>query len=165
MSVIERPTYMLEPGYIYLSTSPVVIQTVLGNCVSVCLWDKVKKTGAMNHFLYPFTQDKSKATSAYGNVATMAVLRMMKDTGSAREHLVAHILGGAVPPEDRGHDIGLRNAESAEKVLKQYQIEILSEDTGGTVGRKVVFDTATGHVAVLKVHNLRKSDWYQENNG
>ncbi len=27
------------------------------------------------------------------------------------------------------------------------------------MGRKVMFDTATGHVAILKVHELRRDDW------
>ncbi len=36
---------------------------------------------------------------------------------------------------------------------------VASEDVGGKKGRKILFDTASGHVAVLKVHDLRREDW------
>lgn len=144
----------------FLSKTPVVIQTVLGNCVSVCLWDKLYAVGSMNHYLYPFTRNKNNATSQYGNVATLALIRMMEETGCSRKNMVAHILGGACPSDaDNIYADGEENAEMARRVLKDKSVQIISEDTGGTIGRKVVFDVATGHVAVLKVHNLRKSDW------
>lgn len=155
-----KPNHLLQPGCIFLSRAPLVIQTVLGDCVSVCLWDKLHAVGSMNHFLYPCVRDKNRATPQYGNVATLTLIRMMEEAGCERENLVAHILGGACPPEADGCCTnGKDNAEMAKKVLEGKSIQIISEDTGGTIGRKVVFDVATGHVAVLKVHNLRKSDW------
>jgi chemotaxis protein CheD len=39
-------------------------------------------------------------------------------------------------------------------------IRVVSEDTGGEKGRKIVFNTGTNEVAVLKVDRLRKGDWY-----
>lgn len=142
-----------------MNKTPLVIQTVLGNCVSVCLWDKSLAIGSMNHFRYPRTGDKSSATTEYGNVATLALIRMMEEAGCSRENIVAHVLGGARPSENSVQTIGDENIQVARKVLDKKDVKIISEDTGGTIGRKVVFDTATGHVAVLKVHNLRKSDW------
>jgi chemotaxis protein CheD len=49
--------------------------------------------------------------------------------------------------------------EIARKILREKGIAIASEDVGGSVGRKIVFDLATGHVAVLKVHKVRDEDW------
>ena len=40
-------------GEFYSSADPVVIHTLLGSCVAVCLFDPVKKIGAMNHILLP----------------------------------------------------------------------------------------------------------------
>jgi chemotaxis protein CheD len=48
----------------------------------------------------------------------------------------------------------------AREVLQRKKIAISSEDTGGTMGRKVLFCTGTGEAAVLKTHKIRESDWY-----
>ncbi|MFP4163681.1 MAG: chemotaxis protein CheD [Chitinispirillaceae bacterium] len=139
-----------------------VIQAVVGNCVAVCLWDRELRVGAMNHFLYPYVDKKQDATAVYGNVAQLAALRMMKDAGCRKESIVAHVLGGASPAWDKDQDLGERNSESARKNLERLGVEVVSEDVGGSVGRKIMFDISTGHVAILKVHDLRKTDWIEE---
>ena len=82
MNTVREIDYMLKPGYIYVSRQISVIRTVVGSCVTVCLWDKVLKFGGMNHFLYPAISEKSKATAQYGNVATTALVRLMLEAGS-----------------------------------------------------------------------------------
>ncbi len=139
-----------------------VVQTVLGSCVAVCLWDRYLQYGGINHYLYPYVREKKKATPVYGNVAIIALVRMMEEAGCKRESMIAHILGGAHPEDDPGYDTGDKNAEIARRALNHCKIKIASEDIGGVMGRKIVFDTDTGQVAVLKVHQLRKSDWYSE---
>jgi chemotaxis protein CheD len=115
----------------------------------------------MNHFLMPVTRDPSQATARYGNVATAALINYMVEAGSHKGDLLAQIVGGGRPdhlPSVR--DIGSENADIALKVLKRKRVRVVSSDIGGSMGRKVVFDTATGNVAVLKVHQLRESDWF-----
>lgn len=150
---------MLEPGYIYFTRQATTIATVLGSCVSVCLWDRRQRFGGINHFLYPSTHDPVKATPKYGNAATLALAHMMTDAGCVREDMVAHVLGGAFPEEAEGQDIGAENVAVARKILQHKEIRIVSEDVGGCMGRKVIFDTGTGRVVVVKVHKLRKTDW------
>lgn len=151
--------YYLDPGHIYFSGAPTAIRTVVGTCVAVCLWDKTLKYGGMSHFQCPMTRDPGKATAKYGNVATVELVRMMEHAGCNRESLVAQILGGARAEGASGRDIGEQNVAMARKVLARKAVPILSEDVGGTMGRKLVFNTGTGELAVLKVHRIRQSDW------
>lgn len=151
--------YFLKPGYIYTPDSPVSISTVLGSCVSVCIFDRKRKQGGMNHFRFPLTRDREKATADYGNVATLAMVAMMLDSGSKTKDLVAQIVGGANNPEVSNQDIGRENVRIARKVLVGKKIRIISEDVGGTRGRKVVYNTANNELAVLKVDTIRKGDW------
>jgi chemotaxis protein CheD len=148
-----------------MSKKPALIQTVLGSCVSVCLWDKERRLGVMNHFVYPSIRVKSKATPVYGNIATRAAIRMMEQAGSDRSSMEAHILGGAHPgvhpANNPANNTGKKNISIARKVLALHGINVASEDVGGTMGRKIVFDTDSGHVAVLKVYKIRESDWYE----
>jgi chemotaxis protein CheD len=57
-------------------------------------------------------------------------------------------------------DIGKENIAMARQVLRRMGISIVSEDVGGELGRKIVFNTLTSDVAVLKTEGIRKSDWY-----
>jgi len=153
--------YYLSPGYIYVSRVPTVVSTVLGSAVSVCIFNKKKKIGAINHFLYPEIKEKNKATPLYGNVSTLALVRFMLEAGSKVGHLVAQILGGAYNSEiSKIRDIGKENVQIARRVLMRMGVKIISEDVGGVLGRKIVFDTATNEIAVLKVERLRACDWY-----
>lgn len=154
-----RQDYFLEPGYIYFSKTASAVRTVVGSCVAVCLWDTVLKYGGVSHFLYPSTRDHKKATPQYGNVATVALLRIMEESGCHRDDLTAQILGGAHLEGTNGVSIGEKNVKVARAVLAQRGIDIVSEDIGGTMGRKIIFDTGRGELAVLKVQKIRDSDW------
>lgn len=154
-----RFTFYLQPGYLYFTRATAAISTVVGSCVAVCLWDKELNYGAMNHFLSPEIHDLEYATPRYGNVATAALVNVMREAGSQDENLVAQIIGGASPAGAPPSDLGVRNVEAARSVLKRKGILIISEDVGGTMGRKIVFDTETGRSITLKVHELRDEDW------
>lgn len=156
---LQKSSYYLEPGYIFCARGHTTVQTVLGSCVAVCLWDQNRRQGGMNHFLMPSTTRPELATAKYGNVATVELVSMMERMGCRRQDLLAQILGGAAPPHVAGSDIGAQNVKVARDVLRRKGIDVWSEDVGGHMGRKVAFDTATGHVMVLKVYQLRASDW------
>ena len=160
MNLPRKVSYYLDPGYVYFSKRAATVRTVVGSCVAVCIWDRELKYGGMNHFLWPVMQDPDKATPKYGNVATTALIQLMERAGSKRDSLMAQILGGAAPEDVRGEHVGIRNVNAATEVLTRKGVRIASKDTGGTVGRKIVFDTGTGELAVLKVQKLRAGDWH-----
>ncbi len=152
--------YFLEAGYLFLATKPTVVSTVLGSSVSVCIYDRKRKVGGINHFQFPFTSEKNQATARYGNVSTIALVRMMLNNGSRIKHLEAQILGGAYNREVSPKNIGLENIMAARKILTRERIGIASSDVGGEKGRKIVFNTDTSEIAVIKVEKLRNKDWY-----
>ncbi|RJR33560.1 MAG: hypothetical protein C4576_27980 [Desulfobacteraceae bacterium] len=158
LSVAEN--YFLKPGYILAPETPTIISTVLGSCVAVCLFDGVRKVGGMNHFPLPSTKNPKEATARYGNVATLALIAMMLEGGSKIKDLEAQIFGGAFKRETCPTNIGLENIKVARRILNRKRIPIKSEDVGGEKGRKIVYDTSTNEVAVIKVDRIRKGDWY-----
>ncbi len=163
-NVAVAENYFLKPGYIFLSVTPVVISTVLGSSVSVCLYDKKRRVGAMNHFLMPTVTDPKKATATYGNVATLTLIRMMREDGSSPKHLEAQIFGGAFHADLSSVDMGRNNIQIARKILARERLPVVSEDVGGQKGRKIVFDTAKNEIAIIKVEKIRKGDWYPYEN-
>ena len=152
--------YLLEPGYILVTEEPTIISTVLGSCVAVCIYDRKRKVGGMNHFQLPFIDGNGKTTACYGNVATHVLIRMMLDGRSKIKHLEAQIYGGAYNPKMSPKDYGYKNVMVARKVLANKMIPIVSEDVGGQKGRKIIFNTSTNKIVVFKVDKIRKRDWY-----
>ncbi len=152
--------YFLKPGYIFLSVNPTIISTVLGSSVSVCLYDRKRKVGGMNHFKLPSIGDPNKSTAEYGNVATMTLVRMMLEDGSKRKNIEAQIFGGAYRSDISKVDVGSDNVGIARKVLARFRLQVVSEDVGGQKGRKIVFDTAKNEIAIIRVEKIREGDWY-----
>jgi chemotaxis protein CheD len=150
--------YYLHPGFIFVSEQPYYIHTVLGSCVSVCVWDVVRKYGGMNHYIYskPFG---SEYNARFGIVSIRYLLKLMAQNGSLIQNLRAHIIGGGYSTF-AGPAIGEANREIAEEILGDYGIMIVTKDTGGQTGRKVVFNNYNGEIIVYKGIDVRKGDWY-----
>lgn len=152
--------YFLKPGYIYLPEQPTLISTVLGSSVAVALYDRSLKRGGMNHYLFPRVEQGRQTTAQYGNVAVLTLIRMMINAGSKISHLRAQIFGGAFNHELSTRNIGAVGIKTARRILAAKKIPIASEDTGGELGRKIVFNTATCETIILKVDQLREGDWF-----
>jgi chemotaxis protein CheD len=159
---LEQREYFLKPGYIYIPSEPTLISTVLGSCVAVSLWDRERRCGGMNHFMYPFVRDPRKATAKFGNVATRTLIRLLLQAGSRKEHLESQIFGGSHYKENGGEgvNVGKQNVEVARRVLIKNDIPIVSQDVCGTKGRKLVYNSSTNEVVIIRVERLRDSDWY-----
>lgn len=146
-------SHFLYPGTVFAESGPRVITTVLGSCISICLWDQVLKIGGMNHYLLPFWNGEGLQTPKYGNVAIRTLMDRMFDNGCKKINLLAKVFGGAnmIGSSSGILNIGERNISLAEKTLLDENITVVSNDTGGTSGRKVMFVTGSGEVFVRKM--------------
>ena len=157
---IEPYKYHLEPGYIFASAEPALISTVVGTCVAVCIHDRRLKAGGMNHYFYPKPGRGENTTAKFGNVAIHALIRMMIRLGSRIEDMEAQIFGGGSRLMDDSSSTGKKNLKIARKILKKRGIPVVSEDTGGIKGRRVIFHTGTNEAIVMKTHKIRRGDWH-----
>lgn len=146
----DVPKHFLNPCMVFVPREEHLISTVLGSCVSVCLWDGRMARGGMNHYMLPLWNGEGLPTPKFGNIAIDVLVRKMLDMGCAREKLVAKVFGGAtVLKGGTGlYPVGERNIILAEELLHQQGIPILASDTGGEQGRKILFNTRTGMVLV-----------------
>jgi len=145
-------THYLYPAALFADTNPTLVDTILGSCVAVCLYDPKKKIGGINHFMLPFWNGSGLASPKYGNIAIEKLLEKMEFFGSRREDLQAKVFGGGEVVETKNNlfKIGQRNIEIAEKILKERRINIISKSVGGNQGRKIRFNTQTG-VVLMKL--------------
>ncbi len=141
----ELGKHYLYPSSLFAEKTPFMVDTVLGSCVAVCLFDKQLKTGGINHFMLPLWNGNGLASPKFGNIATEKLIEKMQRNGSTLKNIVAKVFGGA-NQMNSSMNIGARNIEIAKEVLAHYGITIIAENVGGNVGRKLKYNTGTGQV-------------------
>jgi chemotaxis protein CheD len=136
------------PGQFLITSVPTLISTVLGSCVSVCLWDKETKIGAMNHYLLPGTSSDSNNDANRGISSIQILIRSLLNRKVSIENLEAKVFGGcnSIYKDHDPFKVGERNAKIAFEILKHYNISVAAHHTGGSQGRKIVFNTSNGKV-------------------
>lgn len=143
----EIKTQYLLPSQLFVSDENYLVTTVLGSCVSVCLWDNVNKIGGINHFMLSFWNGKGLASPKFGNIAMEKLISNMLQKGSNLRNLKAKVFGGAAINIEASDDhVGTKNVKLALKTLEQYNIPVIAKSVGGLNGRKILFCTQTGVV-------------------
>ncbi len=135
---------LLLPGEYHIAKRPIILETLVGSCVSVCIYNIKSGIAAMNHFLQSEpTGGAGVDIGYYGSTATGYIIKRLFEIDDAANHYKAQIFGGAavIKSTKTNSNIGKANAEIAVKVLKKYRIRIVHEEVGGNRGRRVKFDT------------------------
>lgn len=142
------PIHFLYPAELYVSKTPYQINTILGSCVAVCLFDPVTNIGGMNHYMLPYWNGQGLASPKYGNIAIEKLVDKLISLGCNKNNLKAKIFGGGEVIETQvvQFHIGLRNIEVAKQILEEKKIPIINSSVGGKLGRKIEFLTSTGEV-------------------
>lgn len=139
----------LYPGQIVTSGQPLMVSTILGSCVSICLWDPEARVGGINHYLLPNNPLNGQVDLRYGNTAIERLIERLLALGVKKQRIVAKIVGGAsilTNFSDARKSIGDQNVDIARKLLAKHGIDVSGEQTGGTRGRKLLFHTGNGCV-------------------
>jgi chemotaxis protein CheD len=145
------------PGQYHATPDDVVIVTVLGSCVSACLWDPMRRIGGMNHFMLPGAAGGAAVASATLGVYAMEVLinRMLK-LGAERRRMVAKVFGGASVLEGMDAlNVGTQNGTFVLEFLAEESIPVVAQDLYDVCPRKVYFFPASGKVMVKRLGALR----------
>ncbi|MCV6607792.1 MAG: chemotaxis protein CheD [Campylobacterales bacterium] len=138
----------IHVGEIHVAIEPTEIATVLGSCVAVCLFDKVKKVGAMNHYLVPLWNGNGLQTPKFGNISIPKMIEQMTGMGCNIRNIEAKVFGGAnISDTKLDHMmVGKKNIIIAKEILKEYRIPVTAEDTGGNRGRRILLKSDSGKI-------------------
>lgn len=154
------PRKFIHVGEIFVGIKPTEIVTVLGSCVSVCLYDKVEMIGGMNHYLLPLWNGNGLESPKFGNIAIPKLIENMENIGCLRFNMEAKIFGGANihRANSEGQMIGQKNILIAKEILKQWSIPIKAEDTGGNNGRRIMMISDANRIMLKYVQNEMMND-------
>ncbi len=152
---LKRPMVIIQPGEYYVTDQDVVIATVLGSCISVCIRDERLKLGGMNHFMLPgdFRLDDvfNSQSARYGMYAMELIMGDIIKLGSDRKNLTAKVFGGGHVLNSVPHTqdaVPTANIQFVKSFLSMEGIRVVGSDVGGSYGRKVLFLPKTGKVFV-----------------
>lgn len=150
------------PGEYFATRNDVVIVTVLGSCVSVCLRDAFAGIGGMNHFLLPSDQGSSSqnltGSARYGRYAIDILIEEMVKLGAVPSRIQAKVFGGGNVLKGLAiNNIGEMNASFVLDYLSHMGIPVAARDLLDVYPRKVYFFPQTGEVLVKKIKHLNNT--------
>lgn len=150
----EAERKYIHSGQLFVAVRPSVIQTVLGSCVAVCLYDSKMQISGMNHYLLPLWNNEGLASPKYGNIAIAKLIEAMEAVGCEKRNMIAKIFGGASPnnfDSSKNLLVGDKNIALAHHMLAEHRIKITASDLGGLRGRKISLESHTGRVMMKYV--------------
>lgn len=157
------PKHTIHPGEYYVSKSNIFLNTLLGSCVAVCLWDPIKKVCGMNHFLLAYRKSSSaepllaSEAGRYGIHAMEVLINEMLRLGAVKRNIKAKAFGGAnvlplVSSIGGEYAIGELNSKFIRLYLIEEGIPLVAVRLGGKKGRVIYFHTQDFSVYVKTIN-------------
>lgn len=143
-----------------------IVTNGVGSCIVILLYDPIMRIGGLAHAILPRKSEARHPTIEFAGRSMNAGMRFVKfadeavdylvadieSLGGRRSRMIAKLIGGArmfsLLEADK-YGIGYHNTEAARERLAALEIRIETEVTGGTVGRNVRFDLATGVAEII----------------
>ena len=149
------------PGEFYVSSNDEIIVTLLGSCISVCVYDPLKRLGGMNHFMLPITGNSidheaillNGEAGRYGNYAMEHMINEMLKQGAEKSRLKFKVFGGGKVLKN-ATNVGDSNIEFVFDYLSKENYAIESSNVGDIYPRKIIFYLSTGDVFMKKLQTL-----------
>ena len=156
------PLLYLKPGEFIIRSEPAAVTTVLGSCVSVTMFSPGFRVGAICHGLLPQCRDSGPCRNECGegfryvDCSVLLMIDRFREYGIGGSEIEAKVFGGSdmYDPRVSGGGratVGSMNIAAAQRILGAENIKIVSSDTGGRQGRKIIFHPHTGDVFLKRV--------------
>ena len=158
--IIETKNAALEEVRVNMAemkaeNKPVELVTSVGSCVAICIHDSMNMCGGLAHIMLP---DSSIAPheplpAKFADTAVPTLVNAIGRLGGNQERLSAKIAGGANMFQTMNAlNIGVKNIEAVKVALAKHKIRLIGEEVGGSSGRRITFNIASG-VATVKRFN------------
>ena len=136
-----------------LQGSGILITYSLGSCIGLCFHDPRLKLGALLHIMLPLNMEAGRTHPLkYADTGIKETLRQMEIRGASRARMTVKIAGGAKMFAVAGGgslgNIGQRNIESVQAIMRRENLRLLGQQIGGTVARTLLFDVVSGQACV-----------------
>ncbi len=147
------------PGEYYVTKHDEMITTVLGSCISVCIYEQSIGMGGMNHFMLPSSNSMSDSEDLlsdsfrYGDVAMERMINDLLRNGADKRKIKFKAFGGGQIIKQMT-SVGERNIRFLRKFMMLEGYKLDAQDLGGIHPRKVNFFPQEGRVLVKKLQHM-----------
>lgn len=165
---LEKIVVKILAGEYFATQNGEVLYTVVGSCITTCIYDQKKKIAGMNHFLLPGMvrpdEMMSSEVGRYGMFAMELLIGELIKLGARREGLQAKLFGGGSVLKFRWNDgdITESNIRFAKKFLELEGIPTVKEDVGGNSGRMILFFSDSNRVLLKRFDPKKEQRFYQD---
>ena len=157
-AVLEKEVTIYVGG-VHAAAEPQLVKTLLGSCISVCLFDPVACVGGMNHFMLPDGGDDGGHgdLTRFGVHAMDCLIGQMMKLGGDRRRFIAKCFGGAhvLDMQESAAAVPQQNIAFIRSFLSVEGFPVIAEDVGGYQPRHVRFYTSTGRALVKRVDSAQ----------
>jgi chemotaxis protein CheD len=153
LNLCGRTVHGIHIGGVFASHEPSVVRTVLGSCISACLFDPVARVGGMNHFMLPDGNGDEMLSTRYGVHSMEVLINACMNAGADRRFMQAKIFGGGhvLRIAMSASSVPQRNIQFIRRFLIDEDIPIVAHDLGGKSAREVMFFTDTGRTLMKRL--------------
>lgn len=130
----------------------------LGSCIGLVLFDRANDITGMVHVMLPeaFASKPVDKLGKFADTGIKELMNQMVALGADTKRLVVAYAGGAQVFKfgaggNNRMDVGARNCEAVANELRRIGLKPLAFDVGGSNGRTMTVDSATGIVKVRTV--------------
>ncbi len=149
---MEIETRTVGMGQILLARNPGRLTAVLGSCVGVAMYHPRLQLGVLGHVVLADSNGRPGPAGKFANTAVPHMIQMIEKEGGKASGLVVKLTGGACMFGSGGPlNIGQTNIDAVLLALAKYSLRPADQDFGGTSGRRINFDCATGRLTVEMV--------------
>jgi chemotaxis protein CheD len=149
---MNNPLINVGVAQVKTAQSPHVLRTILGSCIGICIFERMKKVGGLAHILLPTDPTGKSNPEKYADTAIPLLVKSLLSQGAKREFLSAKIAGGASMFKFGANlqlgQIGERNIQKVKEILEELKIPIVDEDVGGSNGRVLDFFLEDGRLKI-----------------
>jgi chemotaxis protein CheD len=126
------------------------LRTFVGSCVAIVLHDPVNRTAALAHVQLPSAFDQPPSDlGRFADTAVPELVRRLQQRSRLEISPVAHIAGGAdMFPVSQTRSVGRLNTAAVKGLLLSRRIPIVTENCGGKLARRLVFDVRSGRLQI-----------------
>ena len=142
---------MVRMGELAVSSAPghVLVSLGLGSCIGLALIDRKMGIAGLAHVVLPQSQGHVESNSRkFADHAVPELVSELENVGARKVRLEAVLVGGAsmLVVSSSSLEVGQRNEAAVRELLKGLRIPVRANATGGSKGRTIRVDVATGTV-------------------
>lgn len=150
-----RKKIFLNPGDIYFGSGDLIIETVLGSCIAIYIWNQKNKFGGLCHYVVPDIIKNNSEKKGYSGIEAIDYYnREILKLNMSKEDFIYKVFGGSCissnNEECKELEIGNQNSLYAENYLKKNKLKTTAIDIGGAYSRKIIMDLSNGEIWLRK---------------